>query len=408
MPLTSLEIRQTSPQESDVWLSDEKGLRLLIKPNGAKYWRMKYRFEGKQKTLALGVYPEVSLKDARIARDKARLQLAEGFDPMAEKQIAKKQSLLGDEQKFSVLALQWYEHQKGTWDERHASRLWNRLESNTFVELDRLPLENVRPHDVLSVIRKIESRGALDVAARCLQDVRRVFRYGVQTGRLLHNPAADLTGVIKTYQSKHRASLPIDELGQFMCDLRQYKTRGRLLTQLAIEMLILTFVRPGEVRGARWSEFDLDKRLWRIPAERMKMRTEHLVSLSRQALEVIEQVKPISSQYELLFPSERDRSEALSDNTMRRAIFRMGYNGETDAKSRATPHGFRANASSVLNEKGFNPDAIERQLSHMERNGVRAAYTHHARYMDERETMMQWWADFLDEEAQKFMRSHVH
>ena len=401
MPLTSLQITRSQPRSKDYWLSDEKGLRLLVKANGSRYWRMKYRFLGKQKTLALGVYPEVGLKDARLERDKARLQLAAGIDPNDEKKRHAREIALDGGEAFSVLAKEWWEHQKGTWDKGHAQRLWNRLEVNSFVELDKRPLDKIRPQDILQTIRKIEERDALDVAARTLQDIRRIFRYAVQTGRLIHNPASDLTGVVKARSTSHRASLPNQELGQFLCDVRQYKSRGRLLTQLAIELLVLTFVRPGEVHGARWDEFDFEHRLWRISAERMKMKTAHLVPLSKQAIAILNEAEPITRQYDLVFPSEKDRNQSISNNTMRRAIFKLGYDGATKGKSRVTPHGFRANASSILNEKGFNADAIERQLSHIERNKVRAAYIHHAQFLDERREMMQWWADYLEGEVQK-------
>ncbi len=326
----------------------------------------------------------------------------EGIDPNEEKQRLKREEALEGGEAFSTLAHEWFEHQKGTWDAGHAQRLWNRLEVNSFAELDKRPLHKIRPQDILETVRKIEERDALDVAARTLQDIRRVFRYAVQTGRLTYNPASDLTGVVKARQSKHRASLPTTELGQYLCDVRQYKTRGRLLTQLALELLLLTFVRPGEVYGARWEEFDFDDQLWRIPAERMKMKTTHLVPLSTQAIAILREAEPITSQYELVFPSERNRNEPISNNTLRRAIFKLGYDGNTKDKSRATPHGFRANASSILNEKGFNADAIERQLSHIERNKVRSAYMHHAHFLDDRREMMQWWADFLDGEVEKF------
>ena len=397
MPLTSIQINHIQPQAKDYWLSDEKGLRLLVKVNGAKYWRLKYRFGGKQKTLALGVYPEVSLKEARIARDDARLSIRQGIDPSRQKQLVKRQRMYDEQTRFSVLALAWWEHQKDVWTEKHAQKVWSRLRDNCFRDLDVRPMESVTPQDIIYVVKHIESRNALDVASRVLQDIRRVFRYGVQQGILSHNPATELSGVIKPRKSQHRASLPAGELGQFLRDLDGYPETGRLVTKLAIELLVLTFVRPGELRGARWDELDFEKALWRIPAERMKMGSEHLVPLSRQALSVIEELAPITRQYDLLFPSERKRHEPMSDNTMRKAMFTLGYDGNTRGKSRATPHGFRANASSILNEQGFNPDAIERQLSHMERNNVRAAYTHHARYLDERATMMQWWADYLDE-----------
>ncbi len=397
MALTDVQIRQSKPSDKDKWLSDEKGLRLLIKPNDSRYWRLKYRFDGRQKTLALGVYPEVSLKQARQAVLEARQQLLAGIDPGAQK---KRDKLLRKEElasSFKALAEEWWNHQKGTWKDDHANRVWVRLRDNTFPALGNKPVAEIHPQDIIAVIRSIESRDALDVSQRVLQDIRRVCKYAVQTGRLTHNPAAELSGIGKTRKASHRASLPREELPRFLRALDGYAETGRLLTKLAVELLVLTFVRPGELRSASWSEFDLNEDMWRIPGERMKMGTDHIVPLSKQALGVIEQISEISGQYPLLFPSERERTKPMSDNTMRRAIFKLGFDGEHQGKSKANPHGFRATASSILNETGFNPDAIERQLAHMERNGVRAAYTHHARYLDERKLMMQWWADYLDD-----------
>lgn len=396
MALTDTEIRQAKPVDKDLWLSDEKGLRLLIKPNGSRYWRLKYRFAGKQKTLALGIYPEVSLKQARQAVAEVRQQVASGVDPSLKRKQDKYARVQEQATSFKTVAEEWWNHQKGTWKDDHANRVWSRLRDNAFPALGDRPIAQIHPQDVIGVIRQIERRDALDVSQRVLQDVKRVCRYAVQTGLLSNNPASELTGITKSRKSSHRASLPREELPVFLQSLDSYHEQGRLLTKLAIELLVLTFVRPGELRGARWDEFDLAEAVWRIPAERMKMGTDHIVPLSKQALAIIEQITPISGQYALLFPSERERARPMSDNTMRRAIFKLGFDGTQEGKSKANPHGFRATASSILNETGFNPDAIERQLAHMERNGVRAAYTHHARYLDERKTMMQWYADYLD------------
>lgn len=396
--LTDVAVRQAEPQERDCWLADGGGLRLLVKPNGTKAWRYGYRFGGKQKTLALGVYPEVSLKQARQGLAEAKQKLKQGIDPSQEKKRQRRQTAIDAGNSFETLALEWWNHQKGTWTDDHAHRIWTRLKDNSLAELGHRPITEIEPQDVISVVRKVERRGSLDVAQRVLNDVRRVCRYAVQNGRLKVNPVSELNAeIIKGRKTSHRASLPREELPGFLRTLDTYQTTGRLLTQLAIKLLVLTFVRPGELRGARWEEFDIDQRLWRIPGQRMKMGTDHVVPLSDQALAIIEELKPITGQYDLLFPSERRRSEPMSDNTMRRAIFKLGYDGNTPSKSKCVPHGFRATASSILNETGFNPDAIERQLAHLERNGVRAAYTHHARYLEERKKMMQWWADYLDE-----------
>ncbi len=396
MTLTDKQIKSLQPKPKDYWMVDEKCLRLLVKQNGAKYWRMSYRFGGKQKSLALGVYPEVSLKDARLKRDRARLQVAEGIDPSIEKKHLRNSARHGDSEKFSTLAVEWWHHQKNSWTEHYADTVIKRLRTNCFEPLDRKPIDKIEPPDVLQVIRDIESRGSLDIAKRILQGIHASFRYGVQTGKIKYNPASDLSSALKPHKSKHRDSLPNNQLGRFLNDLDSYHLQGKLLTQLALKLLVLTFVRPGELRSAHWSDFEWDKSLWRIAPERMKMKTEHIVPLSKQALQVLAQLQPISGDQDLVFPCEINRGKCMSDNTMRRAMFRLGYDGNTEGKAKATPHGFRANASSILNEQGFNPDAIERQLSHIERNKVRSAYTHHARYMDERFDMMQWWADYLD------------
>ena len=396
--LSDLQIRQATPKDKDYWLDDGGSLRLLVKKTGTKCWRYNYRFAGKQKTLAIGTYPAINLAKARKARLQAKDDLSAGIDPAQKKQEQKRKVQESHDMTFSIIAEKWWHHDKGTWSTDHANRVWKRLKDNSFSSLGNRPITDISPQDVIFVIKQIEDRGALDVAMRVSRDIGRVCRYAIQHGLLSHNPAGDnLKGVIKPRKTSHRASLPRKEMPQFLKDLQAYDTKGRLITRLAIELLVLTFVRPGELRGARWEEFNFEEKLWRIPASRMKMKTEHIVPLSKQSIAVIEQLKPISGQYELVFPSERTRTDCMSDNTMRRAMFKLGYDGNTKGKSKVTPHGFRATASSILNETGFNADAIERQLSHMERNGVRAAYTHHARYLEDREEMMQWWADYLDE-----------
>lgn len=366
---------------------------LLVKRSDKKYWRMDYRFRGKRKTLSLGVYPAVSLKAAREKLRLAKIELENDQDP-SESRKEKKRAQQANT--FRDLALQWWEHNKGTWTDNHANRVLKRLEDNAFKPLGHLPVDEISPKQVIAVVRQIESRGALDVANRVKQSINATCRFAVQRGLATHNPAGDLQGIVKPRKVQHRPSLPRNELPQFLRELESYDSTGRKLTQLAIKLLVLTFVRSGELRGARWNEFDFEEKLWRIPAERMKMRNEHLVPLSDQAIKVLEEVREITVKYDLLFPSVRQRSREMSDNTMRRAIFKMGYDGNHEGKSKAVPHGFRATASSILNESGFNPDAIERQLAHKESNSVRAAYTHHARYFKERRKMMQWWSDYLN------------
>ena len=398
MALTAYQVKNYKPDpDKDIWVSDQYGLRLLIRKQGGKYWRLKYRFQGKQKTLALGVFPAVSLKDARDEAIKAKLLLAKGIDPSVKRSQEKK-GLYGDYQNsLRTIAYEWWQMQSGGWSEDHSQRVWKRLEDNVLSQIGDMSIKDVKPMDLLPHLRAVEERGAFDAAKRVAQALSAIGRYAVQTGRVDYNPAADLSEVLRVRKRSHQPSLPRKELPVFLKALDDYDKRGRLLTKLAIELLVLTFVRPGELRGARWDEFDFEKKVWRIPAERMKMGTDHLVPLSTQALNIIEQIRPLSGQYALVFPSEKNRDEPMSDNTMRRAIHKLGFDGTVKGRSKAAPHGFRATASSILNEEQFNPDAIERQLSHQERNGVRAAYIHHAQYLDERTRMMQWWADHLDQ-----------
>lgn len=394
MALVDSRIKEAKSRNTDYKMSDGGGMYLLVKKNGNKYWRLDYRFRGKRKTLALGVYPTVTLKEAREKLRLAKAHLCNNKDPSEIRKEEKRAKL---QITFEEIVYQWWEHYKDTWSPDHADRVLKRLRDNAFADLGHLAVDEITPNKVITTVRKIEARGALDVANRVKQAIRSACRFAVQRGMATKNPASDLDGIVKQRKVQHHASLPREELPQFLRALDSYSNRGRFLTQQAIKLLVLTFVRSGELRGARWNEFDIPDQTWRIPADRMKMNTEHIVPLSRQAIEALEQLKPITGKYDFVFPSERKRDEVMSDNTMRRAIFKLGYDGYQPGKSKAVPHGFRATACSILNETGFNSDAIERQLAHQERNNVRAAYTHHARYLDERRKMMQWWADYLDE-----------
>lgn len=386
--LSDAKIRSSQPKDKPYKIVDGEGLFMLVNPNGAKYWRLAYRHRQKQKTLALGVYPKVTLANARNARHDAKALIQEGIDPVRERKSKKRELLRGEEWSFERVARQWWEKQREEWSPSHADRVLRSLEKEIFPAFGHLPVYDIEPEEVLAAVRRIESRDALDVAKRVLQRCHAVFRFAVQTGLAKTNPASELGGAIKTRKVQHQASLSRRELPRFLKDLDHYQ--GHPLTVPAIKLLILTFVRPGELRGARWDEFDLKRKEWRIPAERMKMRAEHIVPLSKQALALLDEIKPFSRNHNLLFPSDKKVTKPISENTMTFALYRMGY------KNRATAHGFRATASSILNEEGFNRDAIERQLAHQERNKVRGAYTHHAQYLKERKVMMQWWADYLD------------
>lgn len=386
MPLSDTAARQAKFTGKQQKLSDEKGLFLLITSSG-KYWRLKFRFAGKEKVLALGVYPEVSLKEARAKREEARRQLADGIDPSLARKQSKVTNRLASENNFEVIAREWHQSQLARWSPGHAKRVIESLEVDAFPDLGLVPVAELTAPIMLDALRKIEARGATETAGRVLQRISSVMRYAIQTGRVSYNPAQDLKGALRATKQEHRPALPRADLPEFYRRLAAEPLNPA--TRLAIHLLMLTMTRPGEVRFARWDEFDLARAEWRIPAERMKMRVPHIVPLSRQALAVLEELRQISGHCELLFPSERKLTNPISENTLSYAMGRMGYKGI------ATPHGFRALASTILNEEGFDPDVIERQLAHAERNKVRAAY-HRAEYLDERRKLLQWLADFYE------------
>lgn len=388
MPLTDQAIKAAKPKDKPYRLTDERGMYLEVHPNGSRYWRLKYRYAGKEKRLAIGVYPEVSLKEARNLRDEARKQLVNGIDPSEEKRRQRRHRSVLAANSFEVIAREWHDYQKGRWSTGHADRVIKALEKDAFPRIGKRPIAEITAADLLEVIRAVEKRDALDVASRLLQRCSSVFRYAIQTDRAESNPANDLQGALKTRKVTHRRALSRAELPEFLERLEAYE--GQPLTRLALRLIVLTFVRSRELRGARWEEFDMEEGMWRIPAERMKMKRDHLVPLSKQAVATLKEVQALTGSYQLAFPNQSDLRKSMSENTLIYALYRMGYH------KRATVHGFRATASTILNESGFNHDAIERQLAHAERNKVRAAY-HRSEYLEDRKRMMQWWADFLDE-----------
>ena len=386
MPLSDTAVRNAKPKQAPYKLTDGEGMYLLVQPNGAKYWRLKYRYAGKEKLLALGVYPDVTLRAARDRRSEARRKLLNESDPAEARKIDKRAARIRSENTFKAIASEWWELKKSAWSEGHAEAIRARLENLLFPTLGTRPIAEIDAPELLETLRVIERRDALELASKTRITAGMVFRYAIQTGRAKVDPSRDLRGALKTRATRHYAKLSEADLPEFLRKLDAYD--GSMITKLALKLLVLTFVRTGELRGAKWSEFDLDKAEWRIPAERMKTRAEHLVSLSRQAIEVIEQLKLISGSREYVFPNEHKPRAVMSENTILFALYRMGYRG------RATGHGFRATASTILNEQGFRPDVIERQLAHKEQNKVRAAY-HRSQYLTERCKMMQHWADYL-------------
>ena len=387
MPLTDVVCRKTKPSARPRKLSHGGGLHLLVDPRGSRYWRMAYRFAGKQKTLALGTYPAVSLADARAGRDEAKRRLAAGIDPSQARKEERRAAKFSAENTFEALAREWHENQREGWTPGYAKHVMVRLKVDVFPAIGSRPIAEIEAPDVLDILRKVEARGALDIAKRLRQTVGQVFRYAVATGRARRDPAADLKGALKSAgRQQHHKAMPREDLPDFLRALSRYDGEPR--TRLALRLMALTFVRTTELRAARWDEFDLEAQEWRIPAERMKMRTPHIVPLSQQAIEVLNELRPLTGNSPFLFPS-RGAEGFMSNNTMLYALYRMGYH------RRATIHGFRAVASTLHNEMGFHHDWIERQLAHDERNKVRAAYNH-AQYLAERRRMMQHWADYLD------------
>lgn len=369
-------------------LHDGDGLYLWVYLDGRKYWRMRYWQAGKEKSLSVGVYPKVSLSDARKKRDDLRKQLQADLDPSAERKATNLRKKLANVNSFEAVAREWYSKQLHTWVEHHAVDVKHRLESNIFPTLGKRPIDQIDALELLEAIRKIEARGAYDLAHRVLQVCGQVFRYGIATGRCTRNLSTDLRGALTPHVKKHQSAVRPEELPDLLRAIAKYDETGDKQTRLALQLLAQTFVRTNELIGAEWTEFDLDNALWIIPAGRMKMKTEHVVPLARQALAILAELKEISGGSRFVFPG-RHRSKPISNNTMLFALYRLGYKGKM------TGHGFRAVASTILNETGFIPDVIERQLAHCERNEVRGAYNR-AEYLTERKRMMQHWADYLE------------
>lgn len=411
--LTDVKIRSARPKDKPYKLADSGGLYLLVAPNGGKYWRLKYRVDApketrKEKVLALGIYPEVPLAGyerkvregdviakewidgARDKRDKAKSALSVGKDPGAEKRQRIREAKLAAGSTFRAIASEWIEKQGNVWSEVHAAQVESSLENNLFDDIGSRPIAEIEAPELLAVLRKIEARGSHEVRARVQQRASAVFRYGIANGYCVRDPAADLKGAFTPSKLKHFAALTAKELPEFFQKLERYE--GDRITQLAVRFLLLTMVRTGELRGAEWTEFDLEAAEWRIPAERMKMGEPHVVPLSRQALAILKELKTLTVESRYVFPQKGNPAKVMSENTVLFALYRMGYHG------RATGHGFRSTASTILNETGWKPDVIERQLAHQERNKVRAAYNR-AMYLPERRKMMQMWADLLNQYA---------
>jgi integrase len=378
-------LQAAKPHEKPYKLFDGQGLYLLVQPNGRRGWRFKYRFADKEKLLSLGAFPDVSLKQAREKRDEMRKQLATGTDPSLQRKA--KQQASADS--FEAVAREWHANQRHTWTPEHAERVLRRFQNDIFPWIGSRPMGELAAPEVLSVLRRIESRCVLDTAHRALQNCSAVFRFAVATGRAARDPCADLRGALPPVRGKHHAALTDPKaVGELLRAIESYQ--GSLVTKCALKLAPLVFVRPGELRRAEWAEIDLEAGEWRIPAGKMKARTEHIVPLSCQAVAVFKEVQPFTGGGRYVFPSLRTADRPMSENAVLAALRRMGY-----AKDQMTGHGFRSLASTLLNEQGWHRDAIERQLAHAERDATRGAYNR-AEYLPVRRKMMQAWADYLD------------
>ncbi len=385
--LTPSAVANAKPRASAYKLADERCMYLLVQPSGARLFRMDYRRPGtgKRNTLALGVFPDVSLRKARERRDEARALLADGIDPGAQRKATKDAGA----DTFEAIAREWHGKRKSKWTENYATHLMRRLEVNVFPWIGDSPITKLTAPNLLSMLRRIESRGVIETAHRVHQTCAEVFRYAIATGRATADPTPSLRGAISPAPKVHFASIKEPgRVADLLRDIDGYA--GHYVTRAALQLAPLVFVRPGELRHAEWQEIEMDAAEWRIPAAKMKMRALHIVPLSSQAVSILRDLYPLTGRGRYVFPSLRTHERPMSENTVNAALRRLGYDGRT-----MVGHGFRSMASTLLNEQGWHRDAIERQLAHAERDQVRAAYNY-AEHLPERRKMMQAWADYLD------------
>lgn len=391
MPLTDRAVRNAKGAANPYKLTDGGGLYLLVRPDGARYWRMDFRFASRRGTLAFGIYPAISLADARTKRDETRKLIAAGIDPAAKRRLDKQAAAIGAGNTFRIVAEEWLAKLER---EHRADATLNKtrwLLDFAYPVIGDRPVAEIAAPELLIVLRRVEARGRYETARRLRSTCGQVFRYAIATGRAERDPSADLRGALTAPKVKHRATIVEPKaIGALLRAIDGFD--GQPTTKAALQLAPLLFVRPGELRQSEWKEFDLAGAEWRIPAEKMKMRRPHRVPLSKQAVGLLRELQSITGNGRFLFPSVRSFQRPMSENTLNAALRRLGYD-----KDEMTTHGFRAMAAVRLNEMGrWNADAIERQLAHQESDDVRRAYTHAAEYWDERRDMMQAWADYLD------------
>ena len=393
MALTDIQVRTAKPQAKDYKLTDGEGLFLLVAISGGKRWRLKYRFGGKEKLLALGTYPDVSLLEARNKRHEARNQLAHGIDPGGERKALKqteheKQEII--ENSFEIVAREWHTKFSGQWTEGHAVTIMSRLERDVFPWLGTKPVSEVRPVDLLAVLRRIEGRGALETAHRVRTICGQVLRYAVATGRAERDAAADLRGALPPTQERHHAAITDPkEVAELLRAIDGFK--GTFHVKCALKLSPMLFVRTGELRQMEWAEIDFEEERWNIPAEKMKMKIPHIVPLCKQAITILKELQPLTGFGKYVFPCHRSPLRPMTNNAINAALRRMGYTSEDQ-----TGHGFRAMARTILDEVlQVRPDFIEHQLAHAVKDPNGRAYNRTA-HLVERKKMMQLWADYLD------------
>ncbi|MCS1303174.1 integrase arm-type DNA-binding domain-containing protein [Escherichia coli] len=416
MSLTDIKAKNAKPLEKEYKLTDGFGMFLRVTPKGSKYWQMAYRFEGKQKLFSIGVYPAVSLSDARQRRDEARRLLAQGIDPNAKKQAEVKElkAKRDNTRSFRTVAKAWFAT-KTKWSDDYGDAVWKRLETYVFPVIGDKDVAELDTGDLLVPVKKVEALGYLEVAMRIQQYITAILRHAVQQKLIRHNPAYDMEGAVQKPQTEHRPALELEEIPQLLNKIAEYK--GRRLTILAIQLNLMIFIRSSELRFARWSEIDFKRKLWVIPEQReaienvkhstrgAKMKRKHFVPLCKQAMKILKEIRQLT--YEegqddgLIFTGCYDSFKPMSENTINKALRNMGY----DTKQDICGHGFRTLACSALIESGlWSEDAVELQMSHKESNSVRAAYTHKAKHLEQRRLMLQWWADFLDANSNDMVR----
>ena len=397
--LSDKDVQNAKPKVKPYKIYDREGLCLLIRKTGTKVWQYHYQYKNNRKTYTIGEYlskgtpGHISLKDARIAKYEAKTLLAQGIDPSAHKKALMDGHRGDDEKTFEALGREW--HSKGTWVPKHSKNILKSLEGDVFPLIGLKQIMDVTSQDIIAILSRIESREAYDVAARVCQRCQAIFDYAIVKGICENNPALGRSKFVKKPKSKRRPHFQEKELPEFLNKIEDY--HGREYIRMALEFLVLIFVRPGELRNARWEDINEKEAILIIPAERMKMDRDHSVPLSRQALGLLKELKRVTGNNELLFPSVKNNQKPISDVTLTKVLIIMGYTGE----NKVVPHGFRHTASTILNEHGFNRDHIEKQLAHIDSNKVRGVYNH-AEYLEDRRKMMQWWADHLDTLKNKY------